>query len=106
MSKISLRWMSVVIVFSAMTACAASRPRVENTLPSADALRPWWRDGQPRSAEVDLCVAPSGAVTDLRIASTSGDKQYDAALAQDVPHWRRAARATSECERAKITYVP
>jgi hypothetical protein len=101
----ALRWMSV-LVFSAATACTASRTAVPPTLPSADALRTWWADGAPRTAEVDLCVSPSGAVTDVRLARTSGDVHYDAAVEQDVRHWSLAAQTTKPCERAKVTYLP
>lgn len=107
MSKLSLRWMSV-LVFSAATAtaCTASRTAVPPTLPSADALRTWWVDGAPRTAEVDLCVSPSGSVTDVRLARTSGDLHYDAAVEQDVRHWSGATHTTNGCERAKVTYMP
>lgn len=97
--------MSVLFLLSA-TACTASRASVPPTLPSADVLRNWWPDGAPRSAELDLCVSPSGTVTDVRLARSSGDVHYDAAIEQDVRHWSRATKATNTCERARITYVP
>lgn len=102
-----MQFSKLAICFAFLFACAPTRPAVnEPTLPSADHMREWWRDGHARTAKVDLCVDANGDVRSATLARSSGDQTYDAAVVQDVRHWSHATRAVDACERASVTYVP
>lgn len=61
------------------------------------------------SAGVRLCVAPDGRVHSVTIEKSSGEAEYDRALAADIPSWQYAPyKAPSElkvCEQVTVDYV-
>ena len=66
--------------------------------------------GDSATAQVDLCVSPSGRVTKLALAESSSSDAFDTALLQDAQRWRFASMPGPDsvqiCQRARITYHP
>jgi len=84
----------------------------EPRLPSADLLRVALRgEGIERaSANVRVCVAPSGAVTEVTLVSPTGVATLDAAIARDLAQWSyepyRAPSTVRVCVPVAMTYLP
>ena len=66
--------------------------------------------GDTATAQLDLCVAPSGRVTKLALARSSSMPELDAALLEDARNWRFAAmpgpNTVEICKRADVSYRP
>lgn len=81
----------------------------EPALPSADALKEWWRRYDHLTAHVELCVAPSGKTVHVRLTGTSGEEKYDEAVVRDAARWRyepfRTEDSSPICEPATVTYL-
>jgi TonB family protein len=61
-------------------------------------------------AEIDLCVAPDGHVTNVSLSRGSGIEQFDSALLHDAGEWQfaslpgRTMRGLQTCKRATVKY--
>jgi TonB family protein len=66
--------------------------------------------GDTASAQLDLCVSPSGRVTKLELAQSSSMPELDEALLRDARTWRFASMPGPDsvqiCKRASVTYRP
>jgi hypothetical protein len=84
----------------------------EPRLPSADQLRIALRgEGiQRASADVRVCVAPSGEVTEVTLVTPTGVSTLDAAIARDLARWSyepyRAPPTVRVCVPLAVTYLP
>src|SRR4051794_29632636 len=84
----------------------------EPRLPSADRLRVALRgEGVLRAtAHVRVCVAPSGAVTEVSLDAPTGVAALDQAIAHDVAGWTyeayRAPATVRVCTPVEMTYRP
>lgn len=84
----------------------------EARLPSADLLRVMLRgEGIERaSANLRVCIAPSGNVVDATLGTATGNAALDAAITRDIARWTYepyAAPATLRvCTPVSVTYVP
>jgi len=85
---------------------------VDRSLPSVDRISRavYATLGDTASAQLDVCIAPSGKVTKLELARSSSMPELDAALLHDVKDWRFEAMPGPDtvqiCERTQITYRP
>lgn len=83
---------------------------IDPKLPSVDRI---WRLveaelGARATAEVELCVSPTGRVVAASLVHPTSSPAFDFAVLHDVTEWRFAASpATSArtCKRAAISYV-
>jgi TonB family protein len=97
-----------------MTVAAADPARAfpavtEPSLPSADRMARRIRNelGGVASADVRLCVAPDGRVSDVKLIRGSSDGDFDDAVVHDVANWQFSGsrgERLKNCERATITY--
>lgn len=85
---------------------------VDPRLPSADRIAPRIRAfvGDNVTADVDLCVAPSGKVASVELARSSSYDAFDTAMMRDVATWQfassHAPEALRSCDRFTISYHP
>jgi outer membrane biosynthesis protein TonB len=56
------------------------------------------------TAQVRLCVAPSGAVDKVDLLSSSGMRAYDDAVVSDVSGWAYAPGAAPMCRKLSVSY--
>jgi TonB family protein len=62
--------------------------------------------GDSATAEVRVCVEPSGKVASVKLLKSSGMSAYDAAVLSDVAAWDFAAPSgKTACEDATIVYT-
>jgi TonB family protein len=97
-----------------MTVAAAEPARAfgavtDPQLPSADRIARRIRSelGGIASADVRLCVAPDGRVSDVKLVRGSSYGDFDDALVHDVANWQfwgARGKAMKNCELATITY--
>ncbi len=83
-------------------------------LPSVDRISHQVRAqlGDEAIAAIDLCVAPDGRVTEVRLAQGSSFEPFDTALLHDARQWQfaampgqTAATRLQTCERATVKYL-
>ncbi|MCX5741815.1 MAG: TonB family protein [Proteobacteria bacterium] len=85
---------------------------VDPRLPSADRIAPRIRAraGVVVSADVQLCVSPTGHVASVELARGSTFAAFDDAMMRDVVGWQFAPTpgpgALKSCERFTISYRP
>ena len=83
---------------------------LDPALPSVDRISHNVRAalGDMATAEIDLCVAPSGSVTKVEIARSSNLEAFDEAVLRDARAWRFASLpgpdTLQSCRRATIAY--
>lgn len=75
-------------------------------MPSARRIAPRLLIEGPMSAGIDLCVAPTGDTSVVRLRESSGDKGFDQAVLADARLWKYEPTGERSCEQATINYVP
>jgi TonB family protein len=91
-------------------ASAIARKAIDPELPSVDRIAHLIRArlGDAASADLDVCVAPSGRVTDVTLVRTSTLRAFDDAVLRDAETWQFTALPgpanVKSCSRATISY--
>jgi TonB family protein len=83
---------------------------IEPTLPSVDRIANQVRArlGDTATAELSLCVSPSGHVTKVELARSSTFDAFDTALLRDAETWQFSTMpgpaSVQSCQRTTIAY--
>jgi TonB family protein len=80
--------------------------RTAAEFPSARRIAPRLLVEGPMTAAVDLCVRPNGDTALVRLRESSGDRNFDRAILEDVQQWKYEPSDHVSCEQATINYVP
>lgn len=92
------------------TAAPAFPAALEPAVPSVDRIASSVRAalGSVATAELDLCVAPSGRVAKVELARSSSYDAFDGALLRDAKDWQFAVMpgpaTVQSCRRATVAY--
>ena len=85
---------------------------IDPALPSVDRMSRavYATLGDTATAQLDLCITPSGKVTKLALARGTSMPELDAALLADAKTWRFEAMPGPDsvqiCDRAEVSYHP
>lgn len=89
---------------------AIAQKAIDPELPSVDRIAHVIRAqlADTASADLDICVAPSGRVTDVTLARTSTLRAFDDAVLRDAETWQftplPGPANVKSCTRATISY--